>query len=207
MKKEKAVKSSTHKDLKYPVILTEYNDESGHYYVVTSPNLQGLVTYGETVRKALHNAQDAILCLLDGEEYPEVQNPHDWKLEDKQEIFWVPLFSNIKSLYDMPYLKETVQHEPETIVLTKPKTVILNTEYGAEEDGFTCYEDFIDYLLKERLAINDFSLDKLAKELKIQPMEFIRELGDTDFYRYYAFRAYGGMLLSEWVHEQGFDCD
>ena len=37
----------------YPVILTEYNDESGHYYVVTSPNIQGMVTDGETIPEAL----------------------------------------------------------------------------------------------------------------------------------------------------------
>lgn len=32
--------------LNYPVILTEYTDD-GHYYVVTSPNIPGMVTDGK----------------------------------------------------------------------------------------------------------------------------------------------------------------
>lgn len=83
-------------NLKYPVILTAYNDESGHYYVATSPNIQGLVADGETIEEALYETQDAILCLLEGEKYPKVQDPADWKLKDKQKVFWVPLFKPIK---------------------------------------------------------------------------------------------------------------
>lgn len=75
--------------LSYPVILTEYNDESGHYYVVTSPNIQGLVADGETIAEALYEASDAIATILDGEEYPKAQDPKKWNLEQNQQTSWV----------------------------------------------------------------------------------------------------------------------
>lgn len=65
----------------YPVILTEYNDELGHYYVVTSPNIKGLVTDGETITEALFNVKDAIATMLIGIKYPKVQDPRKWRWE------------------------------------------------------------------------------------------------------------------------------
>lgn len=82
------------KSIKYPIILTEYNDESGHYYVVTSPNIQGLVTDGKTIVEALYMANDAIKCLLDGECYPKVQNPNNWQLKKNQKIYWITVKFN-----------------------------------------------------------------------------------------------------------------
>lgn len=76
--------------LAYPVILTEYNDD-GHYYVVTSPNIRGMVTDGETIAEAICHAEDAIATMLDGTEYPQVQDPKLWKLEDNQQVSWVPV--------------------------------------------------------------------------------------------------------------------
>ena len=70
--------------LHYPVILTEHNDESGHYYVVTSPNIKGLVADGETKAEALNEASDAIATLLDGDYYPKVQDPKKWQLTNNQ---------------------------------------------------------------------------------------------------------------------------
>ena len=75
--------------LSYPVILTEYSDESGHYYVVTSPNIQGLVADGETIAEALYEASDAIATILDGEEYPKEQDPKKWNLKQNQQTSWV----------------------------------------------------------------------------------------------------------------------
>lgn len=74
----------------YPVVLTEYNDESGHYYVVTSPNIQGMVTDGETIPEALENAKDALATMLANElERPEVQDPREWTLDKGQQTSWV----------------------------------------------------------------------------------------------------------------------
>lgn len=75
--------------LSYPVILTEYNDKSGHYFVVTSPNIQGLVADGESIAEAIESASDAIATALDGEAYPKVQDPKKWKLKDNQQTSWV----------------------------------------------------------------------------------------------------------------------
>ena len=76
--------------IKYPVILTEHNDESEHYYVVTSPNIKGMVTDGRTIPEALDNAKDALATMLaNEEEYPEVQDPSTWDLEKGQQTSWV----------------------------------------------------------------------------------------------------------------------
>lgn len=75
--------------LAYPVILTECNDESGHYYVVTSPNIKGMVTDGKTIAEALYHSVDAIATMIFDSEYPEVQDPRKWKLEDNEQVSWV----------------------------------------------------------------------------------------------------------------------
>lgn len=74
--------------LAYPVILTEYNDD-GHYYVVTSPNIKGMVTDGDTIAEALFHAEDAMATMLDGTVYPDTQDPKLWKLKDNQQVSWV----------------------------------------------------------------------------------------------------------------------
>ncbi|MBS5179985.1 type II toxin-antitoxin system HicB family antitoxin, partial [Veillonella sp.] len=64
--------------------------ESGHYYVVTSPNIQGMVTDGETIPEALENAKDALATMLANElERPEVQDPREWTLDKGQQTSWV----------------------------------------------------------------------------------------------------------------------
>lgn len=73
----------------YPVIMTEYNDESGHYYVVTSPNIPGMVTDGDDIPTALHNTKDAIATMLVDTKYPEIQDPRKWKLENGEQTSWV----------------------------------------------------------------------------------------------------------------------
>lgn len=74
----------------YPILLTEYTDETGHYYVVTSPNIQGMVTDGETIPEALNNAKDALATMLaNTSTRPEVQDPKKWNLEPNQQISWI----------------------------------------------------------------------------------------------------------------------
>lgn len=76
--------------VQYPIIIQECNDKSGHYYVATSPNLQGLVTDGNTEKEVLINSQDAIATLLDiAESVPKVQNPNKWHLKPNQQVRWV----------------------------------------------------------------------------------------------------------------------
>jgi predicted RNase H-like HicB family nuclease len=76
--------------LVYPVIFTECNDETGHYYGVTSPNIEGMVTDGRTLSEAAARAEDAIATMLaDEPTYPSVQDPSKWKLEPNQQVMWV----------------------------------------------------------------------------------------------------------------------
>lgn len=57
--------------------------------MVSSPNIQGRVTDGATIPKALFNAKDAIATMLANEKYPAVQDPTKWKLAKGQQASWV----------------------------------------------------------------------------------------------------------------------
>lgn len=73
----------------YPVIVSEYNDD-GHYYVVTSPNIKGLVTQGDTFNDAVFWAEDAIATMLDGQtSYPTPEDPSNWQLKSTDRLVYV----------------------------------------------------------------------------------------------------------------------
>lgn len=74
--------------LVYPVIFSEFNDD-GHYYTVTSPNIPGMVTQGDTLVDAAKEAIDAIATMLDGNPYPKAQDPTNWQLDENQRVFYV----------------------------------------------------------------------------------------------------------------------
>lgn len=75
--------------LVYPIIATECNDEDGHYFVATSPNIPGMVTQGDTLAELAYQAEDAIATMLDGEKYPEVEDASKWDLENNQHIVYI----------------------------------------------------------------------------------------------------------------------
>jgi predicted RNase H-like HicB family nuclease len=75
----------------YPTVFTEHHDEDGHYFVVTSPNIPGMVTEGTTRQQAVTEAIDAIATMLDGEKYPSVQDPGQWILKKNETIVYVPV--------------------------------------------------------------------------------------------------------------------
>lgn len=79
---------ANNKRLIYPVLISEFNDD-GHYFVVTSPNIKGMVTQGDTAEEAIYWAEDAIATMLDGTEYPEPQDPSDWEVKDNERIVYV----------------------------------------------------------------------------------------------------------------------
>ena len=78
----------------YPVIVETYDDEDGHYYVATSPNIKGMVAQGDTIYDLVEDVQDAIAGWIDGKKYPEVQDPSKWKLEPQQQVMWVTVNMN-----------------------------------------------------------------------------------------------------------------
>lgn len=75
--------------VKYPVIVEEFNDEDGHYYVAISPNIKGLVTDGDTITELVEHIKDAIAGWLSGNEHPIVQDSTKWALKEHQRIMWV----------------------------------------------------------------------------------------------------------------------
>lgn len=74
-----------HSTLVYPVIFSEFNDD-GHYFTITSPNLPGMITQGDTLTDAKIEAVDAIATILDGNDYPQRQDSTHWKLESNQQV-------------------------------------------------------------------------------------------------------------------------
>lgn len=85
------------KVLIYPTIFVENNDEDGHYFTVYSPNIEGMVTEGDTREEAAIEAVDAIATMLDGEDYPAVQDPGTWKLKSNESIVYITV--NMTSWY------------------------------------------------------------------------------------------------------------
>ncbi|MDN5951137.1 MAG: type II toxin-antitoxin system HicB family antitoxin [Loigolactobacillus coryniformis] len=76
--------------LLYPTIFTEYNDEDGHYFVVTTPDIPGMVTEGNSLDDAATEAVDAIATMLDGEAvYPTPSDPAKWQLTPQQRIVYI----------------------------------------------------------------------------------------------------------------------
>ena len=74
--------------LVYPTIFEENHDD-GDYFTVYSPNIPGMVTEGDTREDAAEQAIDAIATMLDGEEYPEPQDPKSWELKDNESLIYI----------------------------------------------------------------------------------------------------------------------
>lgn len=89
--------------LTYPIIVTEYHDEDGHYFVGTSPNIRGMVTQADTLAEMRVAAIDAIGTMLEGEPYPAPQDPSDWNLAANQRIVKVTIDMDAFLAGDYPY--------------------------------------------------------------------------------------------------------
>lgn len=76
----------------YPIIVEEINDEDGHYFVATSPNIKGMVTDGDTFEEVSNNAIDAIETVIDGEQHiPEPVEPGKLNIKANEKIVYVPV--------------------------------------------------------------------------------------------------------------------
>lgn len=76
----------------YPIIVEEVNDEDGHYFVATSPNIKGMVTDGDTFEEVSNNAIDAIETVIDGEQHiPEPVEPGKLNIKANEKIVYVPV--------------------------------------------------------------------------------------------------------------------
>jgi predicted RNase H-like HicB family nuclease len=82
----------------YPVIAKEYNDEDGHYFVITSPNVQGMVVENTTLEEAIKDASEDIAGWFEAKgKIEKVQNPYTWNLEAGDKIIYVPV--NLSNYY------------------------------------------------------------------------------------------------------------
>ncbi|BAP84881.1 antitoxin HicB [Paucilactobacillus hokkaidonensis JCM 18461] len=73
----------------YPIIVAEINDEDGHYFVATSPNIDGMVTQGDTMIDVVENSEDAIATMIEGDPYPQPQDPSIWKIKHNERLVYV----------------------------------------------------------------------------------------------------------------------
>lgn len=74
----------------YPVIMAIHDEENGGV-TVSSPNIPGMHTEGDTLSEAAFWSIDAIEVMLDGKEYPEPADTSDWKLADNERIVYIPV--------------------------------------------------------------------------------------------------------------------
>jgi post-segregation antitoxin (ccd killing protein) len=73
----------------YPVIITEVNDEDGHYFVGEQPDTHAL-TQGESVADTAFWMEDAIATMLEGEKsYPAAKAIDLSTLEKNQIVVYV----------------------------------------------------------------------------------------------------------------------
>lgn len=80
------------KKIFYPVVIEECNDEDGHYFVASSPNIKGMVTDGDTFEEAAINAEDAISTVIEGEKnIPQPEDPFNWKLKPNERLVYIPV--------------------------------------------------------------------------------------------------------------------
>lgn len=97
--------------LVYPIILTPYEDHSGGY-VVTAPDMPGLVTGGDNLAEALDMARDAasgwvLTELEDGRDVPHASNIADVTPDEPDGI--VSLISLDMDAYAEKYGKKAVR--------------------------------------------------------------------------------------------------
>ncbi|GED79942.1 hypothetical protein FD40_GL000426 [Amylolactobacillus amylophilus DSM 20533 = JCM 1125] len=76
------------KILVYPTIFAEFHDD-GDYFTVTSPNIEGMITQGDTREDAVIEAVDAIATMIDGEDYPKPMDPSSWRLKSNESIVYI----------------------------------------------------------------------------------------------------------------------
>lgn len=72
-------------------IAKEYDDE-GHYYVVTSPNVQGMAVEGDTLDEAIEEASYDIADWFEVKgKIEDIIEPSGWHLEKDEKLVYVPV--------------------------------------------------------------------------------------------------------------------
>ena len=91
------MKNSLQNKVLYPVIAKEYK-EDGHYFVVTSPNIQGMIVEGDALEDAIEEASFDIADWLEVKgKIEKVADPSKWHLEKDEKLVYVPV--NLTNFY------------------------------------------------------------------------------------------------------------
>ena len=91
------MKNSLQNKVLYPVIAKEYK-EDGHYFVVTSPNIQGMIVEGDALEDAIEEASFDIADWFEVKgKIEKVADPSKWHLEKDEKLVYVPV--NLTNFY------------------------------------------------------------------------------------------------------------
>ena len=91
------MKNSLQNKVLYPVIAKEYK-EDGHYFVVTSPNIQGMIVEGDALEDAIEEASFDIADWFEVKgKIEKVADPLKWHLEKDEKLVYVPV--NLTNFY------------------------------------------------------------------------------------------------------------
>ncbi|MDO1605094.1 antitoxin HicB [Lactobacillus sp. YT155] len=107
----------------YPVIIAKILDDEV-YYVVTSPNIENMITRGETFSDAAYKAEDAIARILNEESaYPEVQDPTTWEIKDNEKIVYINVNMTKWRTRNIKTIRTTITMPEYLSVLAREKNI------------------------------------------------------------------------------------
>lgn len=107
----------------YLVIIAEIRDDEV-YYVVTSPNIEDMITQGKTFSDAAYKAEDAIARILnEGSAYPEVQDPTTWEINDNEKIVYINVNMTKWRIRNMKTVRTTITIPEYLSVLAREKNI------------------------------------------------------------------------------------
>ena len=74
----------------YIIKIKEIEENIGHYFVVTSPNVQGMIVEGDTLEDAIEEASFDIADWLEVKgKIEKVADPSKWHLEKDEKLVYV----------------------------------------------------------------------------------------------------------------------
>lgn len=85
-------------ETRYPAILKRYEENDQTYFVITSPNVQGMVVEANTKKEAIREAESDLLDWFKVKgEVAEVMDTSNWQLKDNEELIYLSVnLANLK---------------------------------------------------------------------------------------------------------------
>jgi predicted RNase H-like HicB family nuclease len=163
---EKETTKADAKEIIYPVRLTEFDDESGHYFMADTPDLPGMLTEGATISEVTKYAHEALSVYLYGEtNYPYPTNPEDWQLKANQSVIYVktevkfePQDNRIISSFDLNQILNAFRYDlfekqlylEQVNVEMGPKEALLAEKYNnGFKDAYKVLRHWLEYWMAD----------------------------------------------------------